>query len=91
MAIPKWMYRKHPIVGNFQSTHVTTEKAAEELAAEGWSDNADEHGVAVRPAAQMHPAHAAAGPVYEVAGTAAGQPVTPAEIALTVEGDRGNA
>lgn len=39
MAVPKKMFRTHPALGFFQSTLVTTEDAAEQLAADGWDDN----------------------------------------------------
>jgi len=44
MAIPKWMYRKNPVDGSFQSSKVTTEGAALELAADGWTDDPSGHG-----------------------------------------------
>lgn len=42
MAVPKKMYRVNPREGFFQSTRVTTEEAADQLAAEGWSDDMPE-------------------------------------------------
>lgn len=39
MAIPKKMYRIHPGLGFQQSTLVTTQDAADQLAADGWADD----------------------------------------------------
>lgn len=38
MPIPQKMYRVHPGLGFFQSSLVTTQEAADQLAAEGWAD-----------------------------------------------------
>lgn len=39
MAITKKMYRVHPGIGFHQSSLVTTQEAADQLAADGWSDD----------------------------------------------------
>lgn len=49
MAYPKWMYRKHPAIGAFQSTLVADEKIAAELAKDGWNEDPHSHGMKVVP------------------------------------------
>lgn len=53
----KWMYRKHPELGHFDRTMVTTEQAEKELLEDGWSEDPTAHGFKVRPATQIHTAH----------------------------------
>lgn len=49
MAYPKWMYRKDPAEGVFQSTLVGTEQIATQLAADGWNEDPHSHGIEVVP------------------------------------------
>jgi hypothetical protein len=57
LKYPKWMYRKDPSDGAFQSTLVATEKVAAELAADGWNDDPQSHGMKVVPyPAELTPA-----------------------------------
>ena len=49
MAYPKWMYRVDPHTDAFQSTLAGNEKAAGELAADGWNEDPKSHGVEVVP------------------------------------------
>jgi len=69
-AWPKWMYRKHPMLGHFDRTLVLDEKAHQALLEEGneqvkadgaagtqWTAEAAGHGFTVRPASLMHASH----------------------------------
>lgn len=57
MAYPKWMYRKDPVEGGFQSTLVGSEEIATQLAADGWNEDPHSHGIEVVPyPAELTPA-----------------------------------
>lgn len=49
MAYPKWLYRKHPTAGVFQSTLCASAEIEAELAADGWNDDPQSHGMDVVP------------------------------------------
>lgn len=84
---PKWMYRKHPELGVFQSTLVATEEIAKELANGGWNEDPKSTGFKVRQATQMHPSHHVQGqPLHEVVTDAEGKPLE-ATIELKNKGD----
>lgn len=85
MAYPKWMYRKHPELGMFQQTLVASAEAGADLGA-SWAEDPSIHGFAVRPAAQISPAHGATNVLYEVVTDSTGKPVE-ATIEVTIQGD----
>ena len=93
MSYPKWKYRKHPELGVFQPTLVTTAEAEQELGSE-WSDDPASTGFAVRPASSLHVSHIVEGtPLHEVAPSDGRetQTITSADIAILTAGDIQNA
>jgi hypothetical protein len=90
MIYPKWKYRKHPDLGFFQSTLVTSAEAELELGTE-WDEDPQTTGFKVRPANHVHVSHIVGStPLHELATDAAGEPVL-ADIAITTTGDALNA
>ena len=90
MTYPKWMYRKHPELGVFQSTLVASAEAAAGLEP-NWSEDPTEHGFEVRPVSQMHPSHHVGDNLvlHEVVSSATEKPVN-ATIDVTLNGDIAN-